>query len=56
MECAALFRIAELRDVRAAAVLGVSDSLTAGRTRIEPEQLESLGIAIGEAAWAALSR
>jgi uridine phosphorylase len=56
MECATLFRIAELRGVRAAAVLGVSDTLVGGRARIDPEQLEALGIRLGEAAWAALTR
>jgi uridine phosphorylase len=56
MECAALFRIAELRGVRAAAVLGVSDSLAGARRRICAEHLEALGIELGEAAWAALTR
>jgi uridine phosphorylase len=56
MECATLFRIAELRGGRAAAVLGVSDVLDGERVRIEPEELEALGVRLGEAAWAALSR
>jgi uridine phosphorylase len=56
MECATLFQVAALRGVRAAALLGVSDTLTSGRHRIDPEQLESLGIRLGEAAWAALTR
>src|SRR4051794_12465262 len=56
MECATLFQIAKLRGVRAAAVLGVSDALAGGRTRIEPEQLDALGIRLGEVAWAALTR
>ena len=56
MECATLFRIAELRGVRAAAVLGVSDVLDGERVRIETEELEALGVRLGEAAWAALSR
>jgi uridine phosphorylase len=56
MECATLFRIAELRGVRAAAVLGVSDTLAGRRTRIKPERLEALGLELGEAAWAALTR
>jgi uridine phosphorylase len=55
MECATLFRIAELRGVRAAAVLGVSDVLSGGRHRIDPEALEALGVGLGEAAWAALA-
>jgi purine-nucleoside phosphorylase len=56
MECAALFQIAKLRGVRAAAVLGVSDELAGGRKRIAAEALENLGIRLGEAAWAALTR
>jgi uridine phosphorylase len=56
MECATLFQVACLRGVRAAAVLGVSDELTNGRRRIAPDELEALGIRLGETAWAALTR
>jgi uridine phosphorylase len=57
MEAATLFQLAKLRGVRAAAVLGVTDLLAgAGRERIDPAALEALGIELGEAAWAALSR
>jgi uridine phosphorylase len=56
MEAATLFQLAKLRGVRAAAVLGVSDLLDGGRERIEPEDLEALGLRIGETAWAALTR
>ena len=57
MECAALFRLGELRGVRTAAVLGVTDSLAGGeRRRICAEHLEGLGVQLGEAAWAALTR
>jgi uridine phosphorylase len=56
MECATLFQVARLRGARAAAVLGISDTLDGGRTRIAPEELESLGIRLGEAAWAGLTR
>lgn len=56
MECATLFQVARLRGARAAAVLGVSDVLVSGRTRIEPGQLEALGVQLGEAAWTALTR
>jgi uridine phosphorylase len=56
MECATLFQLAQLRRVRAAAVLGVTDTLAGGRTRISAEDLEALGIQLGEVAWAALSR
>jgi hypothetical protein len=38
-------------------VLGVSDTLVAGeRARICAEHLEALGVQLGEAAWAALTR
>jgi uridine phosphorylase len=57
MEAATLFQVAKLRGARAAAVLGVSDVLAGTeRERIDPEALEALGIELGEAAWAALSR
>src|SRR5436190_22038059 len=56
MECATLFQIAQLRGVRAAAVLGISDDLTNGRRRIAPDELETLGVRLGEAAWSALTR
>jgi hypothetical protein len=42
--------------VRAAAVLGITDLLEDGRERIAHEELEALGVRIGEAAWAALTR
>jgi uridine phosphorylase len=56
MECATIFQVAKLRGVRAAAVLGVSDTLVGERERICAEHLEALGVQLGEAAWAALSR
>jgi uridine phosphorylase len=57
MECATLFQVARLRGVRAAAVLGVSDELAGDeRRRICAEHLEALGVRLGEAAWAALTR
>jgi len=56
MECATLFQVARLRGVRAAAVLGVSDLVDGGRTRIAADELEQLGIRLGEVAWKALSR
>ena len=64
MESAVLFRLAELRGVRAACVLAVSDLLEAGdgRTparhlqRIEREDLEAAGLRLGEVAWGALRR
>jgi uridine phosphorylase len=57
MEAATVFQLAHLRGARAAAVLGVTDVLDdSGRQRIDPEELEALGVRIGEAAWAALTR
>jgi uridine phosphorylase len=56
MECATLFQVAKLRGVRAAAVLGVSDALLGERRRICAQHLEALGVQLGEAAWAALTR
>ena len=56
MECATLFQIATLRGTRAAAILGVSDTLHGERHRICAEHLEALGPQLGEAAWAALTR
>src|SRR4051794_30742926 len=56
MECATLFQVAKLRGVRAAAVLGVTDILLGERQRICAEHLEALGVQLGEAAWAALTR
>jgi uridine phosphorylase len=55
MECATLFQLAKLRGARAAAVLGVSDTLAGGRTRIDAGGLEGLGVRLGEAGWAALA-
>jgi uridine phosphorylase len=55
MECATLFRLAALRDVDAAAVLGVTDVLDGGRARIGREGLEELGVELGRTAYAALA-
>jgi uridine phosphorylase len=55
MECATLFQLAKLRGVRAAAVLGVSDTLAGGRRRIDSDGLERLGVRLGEAGWVALA-
>jgi uridine phosphorylase len=57
MEAATLFQLAKLRGARAAGVLGVSDRLgESGRERIDADELEALGVRLGEAAWAALTR
>jgi uridine phosphorylase len=55
MESAALLAVADRRDVAAAVVLGVTDLLAAGeRERIARDGFEQVGLALGEAAWAAL--
>jgi len=56
MEAATLFRLAELRDVRAGCVLGVSDIVASDRSRIGHEQLAELGVRLGEVAFEALAR
>ncbi len=57
MEAAALLAIADRREVAAAVLLGVADLLASGdRERIPGEDLESLGLALGEAGWTALER
>lgn len=54
MEAAAILRLAKLRAVRAACLLAVTDLLADGRTRAPREEVEQLGLALGEAAWTAL--
>jgi uridine phosphorylase len=56
MEAATLFRIAELRGVAAACVVGVSDIATAdGARRMTTDELEELGVRVGEAGYAAVT-
>jgi len=49
MECATVFQVAASRDVRAACVLGVTDTLSAGgsRKRMEAEAVIELGVMLG---------
>jgi uridine phosphorylase len=55
MEAAAVLAVAARRGVAAAVALGVSDLLAGGqRERIAHDGLEPLGVALGEAGWAAL--
>lgn len=55
MEAAALLAVADRRGVAAAVLLGVTDLLTADeRERIARDDFEQVGLALGEAAWAAL--
>jgi uridine phosphorylase len=56
MEAATILQIAARRGVSAACVLGVSDvsSSSNGSRRMGPDELEQLGVRVGEAGYAAL--
>jgi uridine phosphorylase len=54
MEAATLFRVAALRGVEAACVVGVSD--VPGGRRADRETLEALGLRVGELGYAAVER
>jgi uridine phosphorylase len=54
MEAAAVLRVAATHGARAGCLLAVSDLLAGGRERASIEQLEEMGLALGEAAFAAL--
>jgi uridine phosphorylase len=54
MEAAAVMQVAHNHGVRAACLLAVTDRLADRRARAEFEQVEEMGLALGEAAWAAL--
>ena len=56
MEAAVLCRIAELRGVRAACLLAVSDVLGGGRERLDAEAMQAVGLRLGQVAVEALSR
>jgi len=56
MEAATLFQAALVHGVRGGCVLGVSDVIGDGRTRIGHEQLAELGVRLGEVAFEALER
>jgi uridine phosphorylase len=56
MEAATLFQSALVHGVRAGCVLGVSDLVGAGRTRIGHEQLAELGVRLGEVGFEGLAR
>ena len=55
MEAAVLCRIAELRGVRAACLLAVSDVLGGGRERLDADGMQAVGLRLGEVAVGALS-
>jgi uridine phosphorylase len=55
MEAATILQVAARRDVTAACVLAVSDVPGSdGPRRVDPEQLERIGLRVGEAGYAAL--
>ena len=55
MEAATIFLVAAFRGVEAACVLGVSDVVGDERgLRAEPEQLEAIGLRVGEVGYAAV--
>lgn len=55
MEAAVLCRIAELRGVRAACLLAVSDVLGSGRNRLDTEEMTAAGLRLGQVAVGALA-
>jgi uridine phosphorylase len=57
MEAATILQVAARRGVTAACVLAVTDVPAAdGARRVEPEQLEQIGVRLGDAGYAALER
>jgi DeoD family purine-nucleoside phosphorylase len=55
MEAAALVQVASLHGVDAACVLAVSDLVGSERARIDADELEAVGVRLGEVAYAALA-
>jgi uridine phosphorylase len=56
MEAAAVIQAAGRHGARAGCLLAVSDSVVAGRVRASFDQVEEMGIALGETAWSALAK
>ena len=54
MEAAAVMQAAARHGARAGCLLAVSDSVSGERVRAPFEQVEEMGLALGEAAWGAL--
>ena len=54
MEAATLLAVARQARSPAGVLLGVTDLLADGRRRLDDEGVETLGLALGRAAWAAL--
>jgi DeoD family purine-nucleoside phosphorylase len=55
MEAAAVLQVAGNHGVRAGCLLAVTDELTDGRVRAGFEEVEELGLELGEKAWLALA-
>jgi uridine phosphorylase len=56
MEAAAVMQGALRHGVRAGCLLAITDKLGHARIRAEFEQIEQMGVALGETAWSALER
>ena len=56
MEAAAVMQVAARHGVRAGCLLAVSDRVTGERVRASFDQVEEMGLALGETAWRALER
>ena len=56
MEAAAVMQVARNHGVPAACLLAVTDQLADTRARADVEQVEEMGLALGETAWAALEK
>ena len=54
MEAAAVLQVARNHSLRAGCLLAVTDQLADGRVRASFEQVEEMGLALGETAWRAL--
>jgi uridine phosphorylase len=56
MEAAAVMQVARIRGARAGCLLAVTDRLADERVRASFEQVEDMGLALGETAWTALEK
>lgn len=56
MEAAAVLQVALQRDARAACLLAVTDKLGHARIRAAHDDIEKMGVSLGETAWAALAQ
>jgi purine-nucleoside phosphorylase len=55
METAAVLAVAARHGARAACLLAVTDQLSDGRTRMDDERIEEIGVELGEVALRALA-